>query len=136
MTPCFADSSYYLAILVPEDVNHAAAQAIALHLRRPVVTSEFIILEVGNFLSAPKSRGKFAKFLGSLQRDPNTEIVRLSSDLLRRGVELYNARPDKAWSITDCVSFTIMQDRDLTDALTADHHFEQAGFVALLKSAT
>ena len=132
MTPCFADSSYYLAILIPEDVNHEAAQQVARQLRQPVVTSEFVIIEVGNFLSAPKSRGKFAQFLASIQRDPDMEIVALSSDLLRRGCELYAARSDKAWSITDCISFVVMKDHGLTDALTADHHFEQAGFVTLL----
>jgi hypothetical protein len=50
-----------------------------------------------------------------------------------RGLALYAARPDKEWSLTDCVSFLVMQDHGVTEALTADHHFEQAGFVALLK---
>src|SRR5947199_324028 len=54
-------------------------------------------------------------------------------DLPADGIQLYSQRPDKEWSLTDCVSFVAMQRREITDALTKDHHFEQAGFVALLK---
>ena len=56
-----------------------------------------------------------------------------SHSLFQEGVQLYNARPDKDWSLTDCISFVVMQEHGLTDALTGDHHFEQAGFTALLK---
>ena len=61
------------------------------------------------------------------------EIVSPSLDLFEQGVELFAHRPDKQWSLTDCISFVVMQDRGLTEALTANHHFEQAGFVAMLK---
>jgi predicted nucleic acid-binding protein len=53
--------------------------------------------------------------------------------LLDRGIELFSHRADKAWSLTDCTSFAVMQEEELTDALTTDHHFEQAGFTALLR---
>lgn len=46
---------------------------------------------------------------------------------------LYDARPDKSWSLTDCISFVVMAERDLTEPLTGDHHFDQAGFTALFK---
>ncbi len=59
-------------------------------------------------------------------------IVPSSSDLFWRGIKLFDARPDKEWSLTDCISFEVMAELGLTDALTADHHFEQAGFRALL----
>lgn len=59
-------------------------------------------------------------------------IVAASPELMHRGIELYEARSDKDWSLTDCTSFIVMQDRGLTDALTGDHHFEQAGFRPLL----
>lgn len=49
------------------------------------------------------------------------------------GFDLFAARPDKAWSLTDCISFGVMRERGLSDALTADHHFEQAGFRAVFK---
>jgi predicted nucleic acid-binding protein len=66
---CFGDTSYYLALLVPQDANHDAARQLALDLQRRVVTSEFVLLEVGNFLSATRSRLKFAGFLGTIRAD-------------------------------------------------------------------
>jgi predicted nucleic acid-binding protein len=67
-----------------------------------------------------------------LQNDPNTVIVEASHDSFVRGVELFAARPDKSWSLTDCTSFVVMEDHGIREALTGDHHFEQAGYVALL----
>jgi predicted nucleic acid-binding protein len=49
------------------------------------------------------------------------------------GIELYRLRPDKDWSLTDCISFVVMAKRGISAALPADRHFEQAGFTALLK---
>ena len=61
------------------------------------------------------------------------ELIKASDDLWRAGIDLYQRRPDKGWSLTDCISFVVMERLKITDALTADHHFEQAGFNALLK---
>jgi uncharacterized protein len=68
-----------------------------------------------------------------LRAQPDVEIVPSTSDLFRRGTELFAARPDKEWSLTDCISFVVMNERGINDALTNDHHFEQAGFRILLK---
>jgi hypothetical protein len=73
------------------------------------------------------------RILADLNREPPDLVVPASSELFDRGMSLYLARPDKKWSLTDCISFVVMEDRKVTEALTADHHFEQAGFVALLK---
>lgn len=54
-------------------------------------------------------------------------------EIFERGVELYHSRLDKQWSLTDCISFVVMSEEGIAEALTGDHHFEQAGFVALLK---
>jgi hypothetical protein len=97
------------------------------------MTSEFVLLEVGNYLSASSARGKFGPFLQSVGADVYTTVVPVSSALLSRGFDLYRDRPDKGWSVIDCISFSRMQDHGITDALTADHHFEQAGFNPLLK---
>jgi uncharacterized protein len=59
--------------------------------------------------------------------------VAASSELLKRGLALYDGRPDKEWQLSDCISFVVMEDEGITDALTGDRHFEQAGFQALLK---
>ena len=68
-----------------------------------------------------------------MEADENTTLVEPDPALWRRGLALYRTRPDKAWSLTDCISFIVMTDHGLTDALTGDHHFEQAGFRALLR---
>jgi uncharacterized protein len=60
--------------------------------------------------------------------DPDVVVVRLDDDLLDRAAELFKNRPDKSWSLTDCVSFVVMKDRGIMEAFTGDHHFEQAGF--------
>ncbi|MDM8004538.1 MAG: PIN domain-containing protein [Phycisphaerae bacterium] len=133
MSPCFADSSYFLAILIPDDANHAAAINLADHMTQAVITTEFVVLEVGNFLSPTPARNKFSTFLRVLREDPTTIVVPASPELLRRGIDLFLARPDKAWSVTDCTSFEVMREHGIADALTADRHFEQAGFVALLR---
>lgn len=132
MTACFADTSYYLALLIPNDSNHAAATRIAQSLRQPVATSEFVLLEIGNFLSRGRSRPKLPVFLDAIHADTQTTVVPVSPALLRQGFELYRERLDQTWSVTDCTSFVLMQQMGLTDALTADRHFEQAGFRAIL----
>ena len=70
----------------------------------------------------------------SLPRDSRVEIVRLTPELLERGVTLFRSRADKNWPLTDCISFVVMEHHGLSEALTADRHFEQAGFKALLAS--
>ena len=70
--------------------------------------------------------------ISSLELDPNVEIISLSEDLYKRAFQLYKDRLDKEWGLTDCISFIIMQDRGLVKVLTADEHFQQAGFQALL----
>ena len=93
-----------------------------------------MLTEVGDAFSLPSGRSKFIRLLQLLQRQPDAEIVPASTDLFQRGVGFFAERPDKEWSLTDCISFVVMRERDITDALTNDHHFEQAGFRILLKS--
>ena len=68
-----------------------------------------------------------------LQQQEKLTIIPASRELLDEGLNLYEDRPDKEWSLTDCISFVVMQREGLTEALTGDKHFEQAGFVSLLK---
>ena len=84
-------------------------------------------------LSAPANRSAFLLLLRSIEKNSAFEIVLPDSDLFERGIDLFSRRPDKAWSLTDCISFVVMTDRGLTEALTGDRHFEQAGFRALLR---
>ena len=129
----FADTSFYVAALSPGDINHARAEAVGRGFRGRVITTEYVLLEVATFFCEAPHRPVFLGLLQTLQNDPEVTIVPASADLWQRGVALFAARLDKDWSLTDCISFVVMQEGGITDALTADHHFEQAGFVALLK---
>ena len=92
-----------------------------------------MLLELADALSKPPLREEALAVSQLVETDPTFRLVPASSELLRRGRELYANRRDKEWELTDCISFVVMQDEGLTDALTADQHFEQAGFKALLK---
>jgi predicted nucleic acid-binding protein len=132
MKGVFADTSYYLALVSPQDQYHAAAVAWGSQVRGSCVTTEFILVELGNSLIRGEDRGLFSDLLRLIRSDPRTVVVPVSSELLQHGLDLFARRPDKTWSLTDCTSFVTMIERGLTDALTADHHFVQAGFRALL----
>jgi uncharacterized protein len=88
---------------------------------------------VADALCSPAHRQNFTRLLALLKADPDTEIVSASASLFERGAELYARRPDKYWTLTDCISFVVMTERGIVEALTGDHHFEQAGFRALLR---
>ena len=96
------------------------------------MTTQAVMLEIGNALSKQRYRRQAVILLNSLEEDPIVEIVSLSPQLYTRAFQLYCKRPDKEWGLIDCVSFIVMQDRGITEALTADEHFSQAGFRALL----
>jgi predicted nucleic acid-binding protein len=133
MTARFADTSYFLALLIPNDENHGAALTLASQWSGPLMTTDWVLVELANHLSPSRSRATFGQFVRALAGDRRMTIVSASGDLMRRGVELYDSRPDKEWSLTDCLSFIVMRDQRLTEALSADHHFEQAGFTLLMK---
>ena len=129
----FADTSFYVAIFSPHDALHARAKAVAATHQGGVITTEFVPVEVGNFFCRGNSRIVFQNMVDNLVVAEDIEIVPSSANLFVRGLHHFTARPDKDWSLTDCISFVVMQERGITEALTADHHFEQAGFAALLK---
>ncbi len=133
MDPVFADTSFYLALLNPQDLAHVNARQVGEQLHRPVLLTDFILLELGNSLSRASQRELFSKLSPHLRRHPNVHIVPASRDLLDRGFDLFSRRMDKEWSLTDCISFVVMREAGLTEALTTDHHFEQAGYHALLR---
>jgi predicted nucleic acid-binding protein len=77
-----------------------------------------------------------AYVLALLNVTPNVKVVSVDSALLRRAIDFYHSRKDKEWGLTDCISFIVMEDHGLTEALTTDEHFQQAGFGALLRDET
>ena len=131
MTTLFADSFYFLAVLNRRDEYHARALKIASQRDFRAVTTRAVLLEVADALADTQSRRAAADALMRADARSSIEVVPLDEDLFARGLALYRDRPDKKWSLTDCISF-VMEDRGIREALTGDHHFAQAGFVPLL----
>ncbi|HWY87314.1 MAG TPA: PIN domain-containing protein [Gemmataceae bacterium] len=134
MKQTFADTFFFLALLNPRDQAHRQAHEIGHVLEGRLVTSEYVLIEVGDAMSRPLDRSRFLSLVDTLATDPEAEVVAADTRLLSEGIDLYRNRPDKDWPLTDCLSFVIMARRGITDALTGDEHFRQAGFNPLFGS--
>ena len=134
MNEIFADAFYFIAILNPQDQYHKTATDYTRNLNHPLLTTHWVLVELADALHAPEVRQRTEQFIRRIQVDPNITVINDFSPWFERGLNLYRDRRDKSWPLTDCISFSIMQERGIREALTADHHFEQAGFVALLSS--
>jgi predicted nucleic acid-binding protein len=130
----FADKYALIAWLNPRDAAHQAVAAYLDSFTGRLVTTEWVLMEFADALAVPAARATAVTFLQTVRDDPLFEVIGYDQAVFRAGFDLYATRPDKAWSLTDCISFAVMTERGLTDALTADHHFEQAGFRAVFKS--
>lgn len=128
----FADTSFYISLVNERDSSRAKALEL-MAWRGQVMTTLWVLVELGNYLSRASDRGAFLRIAQTIAADPNTRVIDAGMDLYREGFDLYAACIDKDWSMTDCISFVVMKREGIAEALTTDHHFEQAGFVALLK---
>ena len=134
MRRVFADTHFYIALLSQRDDAHPAALRWQANGEiGEVITTSWILVELADAMNLPSERDVAARFITRLRSAPKTRIVPVSEELLWRGFDLYRTRPDEEWSLTDCLSFVVMSDESLTDALTRDRHFEQAGFTPLLR---
>jgi len=132
MSEVFADAFYYIAISNRTDQFHAVAMQATGRLQQRIVTTRWVLTEVADALSSPAIRRRTHDLLSWIASDSNTTLIGESDRWYERGLALYGSRNDKDWPLTDCISFEVMRTRGITDALTGDHHFEQAGFRALL----
>ena len=130
----FLDAFFAMALFNRRDRHHASAQAWLGRLRtaRDVWTTGAVLLEIGDGLSVVDRRGAVA-FIGWLKQARNVRVVAVDTGLFERGLALFAAREDKTWGLTDCISFVVMREHEIRDALTGDEHFEQAGFKALMR---
>lgn len=134
----FLDTAYAIALSVETDHHHSGAVELAETLRTKnfkLITTRAILFEIGNALARLRYRQAAFKLLRALEDDPQVEIASLTDESYSRALELFTARPDKEWGLIDCLSFVTMNDRGITEALTTDEHFQQAGFKALLRTA-
>ena len=132
MSTVFADTFYFLGLLNRSDESHSRCKRLAAEFDGHLLSTDYVVLEVADALATPNHRVGTARFLRQLRATFSVRIIPASENLPSRALDLYEARPDKEWSLTDCTSFVVMQEHELTDAATGDRHFEQAGFKALL----
>jgi uncharacterized protein len=132
MRTVFADTSFYVAFCNPRDSLHGRAVEFSRSFAGRLLTTEYVLLECGSAFSRAPDRWFLPSLVESLRASPFSRVVDSQRELFDAGLELFRSRPDKDWSLTDCISFKVMEHHGLTEAATADHHFVQAGFVALL----
>lgn len=142
MNEVFADTSGWASFFLEDDLHHEKTFSLMAQWKqqnRHIVTTNYVLSELIVLLG---SRGKrrsnvlnynVLNYIETIRSDDWVEIVHVDETLDKKAWEFLRNRLDKQWSLVDAVSFIVMQERDMTDALTADHHFEQAGFVPLLK---
>jgi predicted nucleic acid-binding protein len=134
LSSVFVDTSFVVALVNEKDQHHDRASELAsLFDGYPLVTTDAVLLEVGNAL-ARNFKEQAIEALEDFLTSDEVEIVRLDAPLFQRAFELYRTHQDKAWGMIDCVSFVVMRDRGIADALTNDKDFGQAGFVALMRT--
>jgi uncharacterized protein len=134
MYTVFADSFYFFALGNRFDPAHVKALTFSQTFHGRLVTTGFVLVELADGCArTAQRRAVAAETVSELQNNPHVAIVPFTDQLFEQGIGLYQQRPDKEWSLTDCISFVVMQREGITYALTGDNHFEQAGFVGLLK---
>ncbi|HTV57055.1 MAG TPA: PIN domain-containing protein [Terriglobia bacterium] len=133
MNLLFADTFYFLALLHRDDAAHERARTVSKELTDPILTTAWVLTEMADALAAQRLRQTFSRLIETLRFDPNCTIAPPTQALFDEGLKLYVERPDKDWTLTGCISFLVMWQHGITQALTGDRHFEQAGFTALLR---
>ena len=135
MTPVFADTSYWFAVMNPTDQWHqAAVRADAAIGDRRIVTTEMVLTELLNSVSrmGPTQRDIVATAVRGMYTDPRVTVLPQTAERFQRALDLYETRLDKRWGHTDCASFLAMRENDINQVLTFDRDFAQAGFTILM----
>ena len=136
MKAVFADAGYWIALFNPRDRLHTKAVALAkANQNSLIVTSQMVLAEFLNHCGSlgQTFRQRAVQVIRSLQNASDVEIIPQTAAQFEAALTLYAQRPDKGWGLVDCASFLIMQEHGITAALAYDEHFQQAGFIALLR---
>ena len=138
MAEVFADTAGWAAFFVHDDMFHDLARSVMVRSRRvgtQVVTTNYVLAELVSVLTRPLriSRSQQISILNSIRSATWVEVVHVDPSLDAEAWALFQHHGDKEWSLVDCAGFVVMRRRGITDALTTDRHFEQAGFRRLLK---
>ena len=136
MRSLFADTCYWIALLNPKDQTHDIAVRVSKGLTQcRMVTAEEILTEFLNYFGArgPTFRSTAAKLVERMQADRSIQILPQTHEGFLAGLRLYQARADKGYSLTDCISMEAMRREGLSEVLTTDEHFTQEGFTCFLE---
>lgn len=134
MTPVFLDTGYLIALEASDDENHPAARKHWKHFRRklpPLVTTSLVFGEVVTFFNTRNQHPKAVEIGNRLLESSHVTLVHVDEPLLLRAWEFFRRHGDKSFSLTDCVSFVVMREREINRVLAFDKHFAQAGFTKL-----
>jgi predicted nucleic acid-binding protein len=132
----FVDTDAWLALVNKSENLHVAACTVRDQLiqqKAKLVTTDYIIVEIANSLARFPLRSVALKLIEFIRMSDTVDLVTITPELFENAYQLYCSREDKEWGLTDCTSFVVMQTMHMSQAFTADKHFEQAGFLTLLK---
>ncbi len=135
MRPLFADACFWIALLLERDAFHRVALRLSHELaHRQIITSELVLIEVLNFMSryGEVKRRAAVSLATGFKSSEKVKVEPVRTEQFWNAVALYNARPDQQWGLVDCASFQLMNELNIQDVLTNDHHFTQAGFTILM----
>ncbi len=131
MKKTFVDTFYIVALINERDEYHTKAnELVEFYDKQPLLVTDAVLLEIGNSL-ARNYKSQVIEIFEEFFASKEVEIVRLDETLFNKAFQLYKTHADKSWGLVDCISFVVMREYDITDALTCDKHFAQAGFRAL-----
>ena len=135
MRRLFVDTIYFVALINPNDQWREKAVQIKSEISdAKFITTEIVLIEVLNFLCeyGENLRRQVSLFVRDILEDADFEVVPHTESALLEGLELYESRLDKGYSLTDCISMNVCRELDITEILTHDHHFEQESFKILM----
>ncbi|MEW5828160.1 MAG: PIN domain-containing protein [Chloroflexota bacterium] len=132
----FLDTAFVLALASPADRYNEKAKELSRRIKKDgiaLVTTRAVLIEIGDAMAGQRRRTAGIIMLESLENDDSLEIIPNSEELYSKALDLFVSRPDKEWGMTDCISFVVMKEQNISDALTTDVHFQQAGLTALMR---
>ena len=136
MRRVFVDAGHLIALLHPRDTLHMAAKTLAQELdAAALVTTEMVLVEVLNYFASHREtlRRIATEYVHRIRASPRVTVHPQTSLQFEQALQRYAERSDKSWSLTDCASFLLLKSEGIREAAAHDQHFEQAGFVALLR---
>lgn len=132
----FLDTAFAIALVSPKDIFHEKAVTLSRQLRQSntqLITTRAILIEIGNSLAKENTRKAAIEIIESIEADDTITTVPVTEEIYKDAFDLFRSRLDKEWGLTDCISFVVMRQFEIGEALASDHHFQQAGFTTMMR---